>query len=399
MTQSNKIELALTAWRWLADLNNSEPQPPLVDYRADRELSDPLIVGDAAVPMDSRRFSPGILHKKVFGKKTRAEVDEILNLLEIVGVVGSSFHDGTAGRPRELRNFLPGLLRETELTDMLTKAMSASPVKDHAPETNVTNEIALQIDSHEQEIKATAEITLKVYDWLSDPENTELGSYNAEVFSIKRLSREIDNAAEGLRILEYRQIISKPFDEPNTRGRKMAKLNQDWFKPGGKERLVQLLTPAKPEPYVKCGPLRVLNECMVFRPGSGGKLPAGLIVTDEDFCSFLLHGGFPVAPMQETDACMCPVTSCRLKFKTSDYAPLDHPVLIVRQPFYFYFNQTQIRFKRDDVVSRWDLVKFLTAGKEHWPVVVAAPSEIAICPKCRHVSRRTVMLGDLAAAS
>ena len=389
MTQS-KVMLALTAWKWLAtDLNNTEAQPPLIIDDPDSRKSDALCVGDALIPFDARRFAPSVLHKKVFGKMLKAEVDEILNLLQSVGVVGVSCReDATGGRPRELRHIaaewlcadnLSAFARlETKLTEMLTKALDAR-----------------QVDDHEQSTQAAAEIALKVYDFLCDPENTEIDNQNAQVFSIKRLCREVgEGVAEGLEILERHRIISGQYKEPNARGRIIARLNQDWFKIGGRERLVKLLIPPKPEPYKQVGPLRALETFFFLHQGRSQTISGGMIIADEQLCRLLIAGDYPVVSLDDFDTRICASTSCRHRFKLSDSATLDHPALLVLQDFFFKFNNILIDYKRGDIISRRDFFEFLTKGNAEWPVIPAAESEYTICPRCKHASRRTALLAE-----
>ena len=366
IVENPKIKLALAAWTWCADAKNNEP---VVDNP------------------ERLRFAVGLLHKRVFGKATKQAVSEILDLLQSVGVVSESFHDATGGRPKELREIATDWLRAdraTELTELLTKALQAS-----------------QADDLAQEKKATAEIALKVYDFLCDAENTEIDYSNAQVFSIKRLCREIPDATEGLSVLEYRQVISKSFEEPNARKRRMSRLNQRWFTPNGRDELIKILTPPSAVPWYQAGPLRALHDFLVVREASTQKIAAGTIIKNEPLCKFLIEKGpFPVAPLDQSDACSCTITTCRFKFNAGDYTPLDHPVLFVLRDFYFGFNSTVLRFKGGDVISRRDLAAFLTGGNAHWPVAVAAPNDYSVCPRCKHVARRAVLLGEnLAAAS
>lgn len=404
---------ALLAWEWLANPSNSEPLEPLKsDGNSTEPITGEALVGDAFVPMDARRFSPNALHKQKFGRLTKADVHKALHLLEESGVVGILFTEATGGRPKSFRHISGDWLcadnidafekKKTKLTELLTQVLCMNQSNDYVA--NKTQNAATEDQSAVENVDEKPstnqifELAIQVFDWFADLENHEMDNRSQRFFSVERLRRaiEVDQAEldHALNVLEHRVSVIGARQQ-DLRGRQIRYIRPEWLGRGfGRRRLLEILKPEPPKPYVPFGPARVLRTAHVYVGGQLMTFNEGDIVRDEFQVSALLKAEGMIAKLDEVDARAC--AKCRHRFALTESAPIDYPILeAIRRDIITYPDSTTLTLKPGDVLTdRSQCLRLTTAMPDRIKdtLRVLPPDAYMMCPKCKHVSKNNADL-------
>jgi len=417
---------AITAWEWLADPTNSE----LIEqtFESDeKSIEGEPFVGDAFIPLDARRFSTNALHKQKFGGLSKESLNEILSLLQEAGVVGVPFSLPTGGRPKELRHISADWLcsdnkdalerLKTKLTEMLTQVLYARQANSYAQQTaekitgspstdlgqvatdlnQVATDLKPSIELNQPTVDSKIELAIKIFDWISDPENFEVDARNKPFFSVELLRRAlgVENSElhEALGLLQRAVVIGTHFTDP-VRARKLHHINESFVKGKDRERLLRILKHQPSTPYVPVGPSRVLKEVSVYVQKQLMTFKENDIVSNEAYLSVLIKAGAILAPLSDANVRLCLNQKCRHRFDISE-SVTDFPVLeaIRRDIILFGFGGTSISVIPGDVITDRAKCLFLTsdAMKDRGTFRVLEPDRYTCCPQCKNVVVRPLI--------
>jgi hypothetical protein len=363
------IDDAIKAWQWLCDPKNTHE------------------VGGVRV------FSVNAFHKAVLRGETKEHVNAVLDLL--AGIVGSPIQadlKGT-GRSMEARSLDSTERSESELRELLDNSLKS---RQEADRQNAANANAAEESTMTD---SKLELAIAAFDWFVDPENFELDHRNSPVFSVEKLCREltVDKAVleESLILLERNSVIGRPFAEANIRGRKLRPINKTWLERDGRRRLLAILKPEAPSPYVPFGTARVLRTTHYYSGRQLFTAKEGEILSDESKIRALLGAGGVLAKLADVDARMCAAPKCGHRYNSAESPALDYQPLeaIARTQFTPDGGARYVYLAPGDLIA--DRQMCLTIQRIEWlqPFVrELQPSEYETCPRCQRISKRSAAL-------
>jgi hypothetical protein len=366
---------AILAWEWLSVSSNSES--------SDDETGD-----------NGRRFSPHALHRQAFAKSTKADVDDALNLLHELNIVGDSFSQSSGGRPKEFRSLNTSWIAEKSDTERL-KAKLIKLLGYHCQSPDVMPSPAMLPT---EELDSKNDMALKCFAWLTDLENQEIDNRNQPFFSVERLRRAlgIDQTElnESLRLLTVNfgraDVLGMPTKD--SRGRSIHYIQAAWLKSGSLSHLKRILQPEPPKLQVPHGPARVLRDISVYVGKLFMTFKTNDIVREEFQITALLTAGAILAKLDDTTARVCENSKCRHRFDISEAPELDFPIFeaikrdLIRLSGSFFHLSVNI----GDVV--FDRLHCLTLARMKERVTTSfreIPADnYTCCPKCKSVSKK-----------